>query len=76
MESLATSIIFGYLKQYVNNFKKEQVSTNFFRGQSVIHNVDINVDAINEMAFLQSLPGLKFTRIFINLAANELEVFI
>ena len=71
MESLATSIIFGYLKQYLNNFKKEQVSTNFFRGQSVIHNVDINVDAINEMAFLQSLPGLKFTRIFINTLSIE-----
>ncbi len=71
MESLATSIIFGYLKQYINNFKKEQVSTNFFRGQSVIHNVDINVDAINEMAFLQSLPGLKFTRIFINTLSIE-----
>ena len=71
MESLATSIIFGYLKQYLNNFKKEQVSTNFFRGQSVIHNVDVNVDAINEMAFLQSLPGLKFTRIFINTLSIE-----
>lgn len=33
MESLVLSLISKYLKEYVNNFRKEQVSIDFLRGQ-------------------------------------------
>ena len=53
MESIIQSIITKYLKEFVNNFRKEQISVNFLRGQGVIHDLDINVDAINEAIFSQ-----------------------
>ena len=71
MESLLLSIISQYLKDYVNNFKREQVSLNFLRGQGVIRNLDINVDPINEAIFQSSVPALRFSRIMINTLSVE-----
>ena len=71
MESLLLSIISQYLKDYVNNFKRDQVSLNFLRGQGVIRNLDINVGAINEAIFQSSVPALRFTRIMINTLSVE-----
>jgi N-terminal region of Chorein or VPS13 len=71
MESLLLSIISQYLKDYVNNFKRDQVSLNFLRGQGVIRNLDINVAAINEAIFQSSIPALRFTRIMINTLSVE-----
>lgn len=66
MESLLLSVISSYLKDYVNNFRREQISVNFLRGQGVIRDLDINVDALNELVFEQTYPGLRFSRIMIN----------
>lgn len=66
MESLITSIISKYLKDYLNNFKKESISMNFLGGKGVIKDLDINVDAINELVFQSTAPGLRFTRILVN----------
>ena len=66
METLLLSIISSYLKDYVNNFRKEQISVNFLRGHGVIRDLDINVDAINDSIFQAGAPGLRFTRIIIN----------
>lgn len=66
MESLLLSVISEYLKDYVNNFTREQVSLNFLRGQGVIRNLDINVDAINELLFQSDASIMQFTRIMIN----------
>jgi len=66
MESLVLSLISKYLKEYVNNFRKEQVSIDFLRGQGVMRDLDINVDAINDLIFQSSAPSLKFNRILIN----------
>ena len=71
MESLLLSIISQYLKDYVNNFTREQVSLNFLRGQGVIRNLDINVDPINEAIFQSSVPALRFSRIMINTLSVE-----
>ena len=71
MESLLLSVISQYLKDYVNNFTREQVSLNFLRGQGVIKNLDINVDAINEAVFQSDAPALKFTRIIVNTLSIE-----
>ena len=71
MESLLLSIISQYLKDYVNNFKRDQVSLNFLRGQGVIRNLDINVGAINDAIFQSSVPSLRFTRIMINTLSVE-----
>ena len=65
MESLVSSIISKYLKIYVNNFHKEQVSMNFLRGHGVIRDLDLNVDEINDL-LMSGSPGLRFTRIMIN----------
>jgi hypothetical protein len=65
MESIILNIVQGYLKDYVNNFRKEQVSLNFLRGQGSLRDLDINVDAINDLVFAGS-PGLRFTRILCN----------
>jgi hypothetical protein len=66
MESILLSIVSSYLKEYVKNFRKEQISMNFLRGQGVIKDLDINVDAINDTIFQSGAPGLRFTRIMIN----------
>ena len=68
MESIILNIVQGYLKDYVNNFRKEQVSLNFLRGQGELRDLDINVDAINDLVFGAS-PGLRFTRILCNTLA-------
>jgi hypothetical protein len=39
---------------------------NFLGGKGVIKDLDINVDAINELVFQSSAPGLRFTRILVN----------
>ena len=71
MDSLVISIISKYLKDFVNNFRPEQITLNFLGGQGVMRNLDINVQHINE-AFLQgSQPALKFTRILINKLSIE-----
>ena len=66
MESILLSVISSYLKDYVNNFRKEQISLNFLRGHGVIKDLDINVDAINDTIFQSGAPALRFTRIIIN----------
>ena len=71
MESLLLSVISGYLKDYVNNFTREQVSLNFLRGQGAIKNLDINVHAINDLLFQSDAPVLQFTRIMINTLSVE-----
>jgi hypothetical protein len=71
MESLVLSILSKYLNDYVNNFRREQVSMNFLRGQGVIRDIDINVDAINEYVFALGAPSLKFSRILINTLSIE-----
>lgn len=71
MESIIQSIVIKYLKEFVNNFRKEQISVNFLRGQGVINDLDINVDAINDAVFLNGSPGLRFTRIMINTLSIE-----
>ena len=70
MESLLLSVVSKYLKEYVNNFSKEKMSMNFLRGHGVIRDLDINVDAINEMVFHQA-PGLRFSSILINTLSIE-----
>ena len=52
MESLVSSIISKYLKDYVNNFRPEQVTVNFLSGQGVMRDLDLNVQYINDN-FLQ-----------------------
>ena len=69
MESLVLSIISSYLKNYVNNFRKEQISLNFLRGQGVITDLDLNVDEINNIVFPSG--GIGFTRIIINKLSIE-----
>lgn len=71
MESIILSLLSSYLKDYVNNFKKENISVNFLRGNGVIKDLDINVDAINEAVFQSGAPGLRFTRIMINTLSIE-----
>ena len=66
MESLILSFVSNYLKEYVNNFRKEQISMNFLRGHGVIHNLDINVDVINDSLSNSSARALKVKRIFVN----------
>lgn len=71
MDSLLISIVSKYLKEYVNNFRKEQITLNFLGGQGVMRDLDLNVEHINE-AFLQaSAPALRFTRILINKLSIE-----
>lgn len=71
MESLVISIISKYLKDFVNNFRPEQITVNFLGGQGVMRDLDLNVQHINE-AFLQgSSPSLRFTRILINKLSIE-----
>ena len=67
MESLLLSIISSYLKDYVNNFRKEQISVNFLRGQGVMRDIDVNVAMVNSIFFhsKSSFPGLKFSRYII-----------
>lgn len=67
MESILLSLFSSYFKKYVNNFRKEQFSLNFLRGQGVIKNLDLNVDAVNELVFHSgAVPGLRFVKIRIN----------
>ena len=65
MESLISSIVASYLKDYIRNFKKEQMGLNFLRGKSVIRDIDVNVDTLNDSVFA-SMPSLRFARILIN----------
>ena len=69
MESIILSVIQSYLKDYVNNFRKEQISLNFLRGKGSLTNLDINVDVINDLIFASGAPGLRFTRILCNTLA-------
>jgi hypothetical protein len=48
MESIVQSVVLKYLKEFVNNFRKEQITVNFLRGQGTVHDLDINVGAIND----------------------------
>jgi hypothetical protein len=66
MESLVLSIVAKYLKDYVNNFRKDQISVNFLRGQGVIRDLDINVDAINELFIQSACPAIKVSKLLIN----------
>ena len=69
MESIILNVIQSYLKDYVNNFRKEQISVDFLRGKGSLTGLDINVDAINDLVFGSGAPGLRFTRILCNTLA-------
>ena len=71
MDSIFLSIISQYLKDYVNNYRKEQCSTNFLSGQGILRDLDINVDAINESISQQSAPSVRFTSVVINTLSIE-----
>ena len=71
MESLISSIISKYLKDYVNNFRPEQVTVNFLSGQGVMRDLDLNVQYINDSFLQAQAPSLKFTRILINKLSIE-----
>jgi hypothetical protein len=71
MESLVISIISKYLKDFVNNFRPEQINVNFLGGQGVMRNLDLNVQHINESFLQPSMPALAFTRILINKLSIE-----
>ena len=71
MESLVSSIISKYLKDYVNNFRPEQVTVNFLSGQGVMRDLDLNVQYINDSFLQAQAPSLKFTRILINKLSIE-----
>jgi N-terminal region of Chorein or VPS13 len=71
MESLVISIISKYLKDFVNNFRPEQITVNFLGGQGVMRDLDLNVQHINDSFLQGSTPSLKFTRILINKLSIE-----
>eukprot|EP01028_Stygiella_incarcerata_P001313 TRINITY_DN12167_c0_g1_i1.p1 TRINITY_DN12167_c0_g1~~TRINITY_DN12167_c0_g1_i1.p1 ORF type:complete len:1595 (-),score=481.25 TRINITY_DN12167_c0_g1_i1:91-4875(-) len=61
MEMILTKLFGKYLSMFVKNFQKEQLNVRIFRGEGGLKNLELDVDVINELVGMPTLPLKRIT---------------